>query len=207
LYLKNGEMPQGNPVEINSIDSWDYSFDGYLIVANKIPLKTTNSCLLSKIYWIESLQSLKNAEDYYYYYGSLDYTSRMAAVGNTRNMNDSAKYAAGLFCTFYRMFNSYSRPIYNSYLYDTKDMLTSDLFQDSIKFFEDMDGYVYTIFKCYFFTAILNVEMPITLIDNIEINKVRMLMPISDLIRFEQISDNEAIENGLVKSTIRIKAK
>jgi len=209
MIISNGKIKKSNFPVFKSIDLLNYYFNGYLVIGNKLPLNTNGQFLDSKIYWIESLLNIDSSNYYYYYYPLLaDATLYHAYMkNNSENLKDSSKIITKWFCKFYSLFNHANHRDFSTYLYEPKDWLYSDSLNENLNYWQNGSEIFYVIFKCSFTTSITTVSMPLTLIDNSEIDTVKILVPVSRLYEFRQITGREALDAGLTISKYSIKSR
>lgn len=184
-----------------SVDKVYNYFNGFLVIyiKDRIDLndKTTYK---TKIFWLESMDSLNNYDSYYWYQffngGWLNLYNKY---------DDSLSDYTTSFVEYYTCSNYFYRFECTSYLYSYSDWLTTDILDSTKIWMKDNNNLL--VFKTSFWGAItlgLNSRQP-----NHDLNPYyyKTLIPITKLEYLQQITEKEAKQMNLERSKLVIKVR
>lgn len=187
----------------NGVDDKDYYFSGFLVI--KIDLNNQfydENFIYAKIFWINDINNLEDEKYYLWYYPFI--STWLNAISELQSIYSTMDKYSSTFPFYYYLFNKYSNC--PSYLFDEKDYLKSDMFRDELQLYESKN-FVYFLFRTSFKCVILNVEMPLTILDQTEYINQKILVPISKIERFINVKDLDQIDSYLKPCNIKFRLK
>jgi hypothetical protein len=189
----------------------DYKFNGYLIIkldSNSI-ITDDSQFFYTNVYWVDSIKYYDNIEKSYWYYNLAAFTLQLtySKLHNIGNFRDSLFSSFYYFSKYYVLFNEANSNC-KSYLYSQSDLLTTNILENHQLYKNvSIPKTQFLIFKCSFTTAILGINTPIYLNQKDKIDKMKILIPISELYEFNETTLNEVENFGFVKSEDKIKLR
>lgn len=175
-----------------SIEQYEYSFDGYLIIKLSREDTIIDSMLFnSSIFWVDNISDI-NQNNVYWYFPAMKLWAYSAVPDSHHSYNKLYS-----FIKTYLSFNNSLADESKSYLFGNKDSFsTSDFLMDNVIFLQkEDDNDVYVMYKTSFITSILNLN---------ESPAKKFFVPISALKKLESLKD---IPDGFIKSKIKVNIK
>ncbi|MCC6865309.1 MAG: hypothetical protein IT280_04035 [Ignavibacteria bacterium] len=182
-----------------SIDKVNYDFKGYLCIKiNSTNDKENTSYYYSNIFWIKSLQDIENTDTYFWYICTLKFW-----LGYYNIKDNIIPICIRDYLYLFQSINEESKKVYNTYLYDYKDWITTDVL-DSVKLW-NINEENYLLFETSFSASIIKAENSKNI--NLEKEKIifNTLIPISPLYYINQISSVNAKGSGFKESNLRVR--
>lgn len=209
LIFSNGYTNDHDLIHLDSIKDSKYFFDGYLVIGNNKNINQKDSDYwISKIFWVDSLNHINNIGLSFFYYPLIDLS--LQRMIHYEPKSKQFNYLRN-FAYFYWLFNETNEKDFSTYLFKFNESIKTNILTDEISTWQfidnDTSGLIYNVFKCSFYTAIIYSEMNMKLIDGIDLHNVKTFVPISKLLEFRQITNNEAKEFGLIKSNTLIRLR
>lgn len=188
-HFKNSYSPE-KYVLLND----NYFFNGYFVIKFKSDsLNYDKDFYFMDLYWISNLDSFYTSDKIYYEFIGEVYLNSFKYLDQKRKPKTEVDY----FMHYYLTFNKISK--FKSYLFgDQNNNINLNLFRNVNYVFSD-NQFDYLIFKVSFYTAVLYDP---TSIKESKLNK--LFFPISDLISFETISEEEIQNLNLIKKQIYV---
>ncbi|MCX6158429.1 MAG: hypothetical protein NTY74_10680 [Ignavibacteriae bacterium] len=186
------------------IEDYSYFFDGYVVIqidaSNKLEMLSKDIVSWScPIYWVDSLQHIKRNNDNYYFNNIGGEWSNILGYFN-ENINSSSEFLKLYsFLRTYKLLND--KGDCKSFLYDGDSFLNyfnTTLFKDSpIFYFSNNSNINYVIYHVMFWASII-------LNDSYQNDIWRLIIPISNVYKFEKLDCETANIYGLKKNSNKI---
>ncbi len=190
------KFPLLDSIELDTI----FEFNGYLVIrlddSSKIEnSKTGKDLFLAEVYFVNSISEIISLSEVYYYYATFGSIINYEVLGFDNNFINKLTS----FAKYYQIFNKANESGSKIFLYNRNGILQTNLLIDNkdIVTFNNYPDINYIIFKCKFFTSVLNFKY--------FNNSKKVFLPISPLNEFVQVTIDEMKNFGFIDGRLIIK--
>jgi hypothetical protein len=212
LLLDNYFTSNFDQDEIRSIDNEDYKFNGYLVIKiDSLSQIDTDVSYRTTVIWVNSFTDIYDYNKCYWYFPYVGTILKLAKsyMSHMDLKNDYKRNNIYNFIKYYLVYNENNTEC-QSFLYKDTTSLKTNIISNDVKLWKGFkdEKATYIIFRASFVTAIVTLKIPIIYSQKQRIENVRILIPTTPLMRFEPVTENEALENRFSEnSTLKIVLK
>lgn len=177
---------------VDSIETFNESFDGFLLIKIDSSYKKESGIFRTKIFWADSLSAFQMGSYINYY----PFVSLLMGKSGAFPEDGSLDAQSRIFCKTWFLMNRYSDC--HTFLYES-NVLNTNILKDQIVW-NYLDSY-YVIFECFFNTAV-----GIVIVNDLDAKQFRKVyIPISPLGKLDSANEETCYKNNFKNSGMKVK--